>query len=314
MHLIAFGDNPLGHVVDKAIIGGENPIFVDTASATPYLTMHMVSLIAAGLIFILLMLYVGKRIGTGDSSQGNDRYLTTGRFAQMIEVIILYMRDNAIHPVLGDENTKRYLPFLLALFFFILTCNVIGLIPMMDVQYLGSGIMGSELEWAFFGGTATSNLAVTAALAVICFIVIQVHAFRELGIKGWLSHLTGGAPLYLLPIMLPVELMGMLIKPSALAVRLFANMVAGHTLMAMLALFGKMAYGGLGVGGLLGISAISIIAGVAIGFLELFVAFLQAFIFMFLTAVFISQMSHHHEDHHEEFEEGLTEYSEVPAT
>ena len=314
MHLIAFGDNPLGHVVDKAIIGGENPIFVDTASATPYLTMHMVSLLVAGLIFILLMLYVGKRIATGRETEGNDRYLTTGRFAQMIEVIILYMRDTAIHPVLGDENTKKYLPFLMALFFFILTCNVIGLIPMMDVQYLGSGIMGSELEWAFFGGTATSNLAVTAALAAICFIVIQVHAFRELGVKGWLGHLTGGAPLYMLPIMLPVELMGMLIKPSALAVRLFANMVAGHTLMAMLALFGKMAYGGLGVGGLLGISAISIVSAVAIGFLELFVAFLQAFIFMFLTTVFISQMSHHHEDHHEEFEEGLTEYSEVPAT
>ncbi|HBZ96695.1 MAG TPA: F0F1 ATP synthase subunit A, partial [Phycisphaerales bacterium] len=155
---------------------------------------------------------------------------------------------------------------------------------------------------------------VTAALAAICFIVIQVHAFKELGIKGWLGHLTGGAPPYMLPIMLPVELMGMLIKPSALAVRLFANMVAGHTLMAMLALFGKMAYGGLGVGGLLGISAISIVSAVAIGFLELFVALLQAFIFMFLTTVFISQMSHHHEDHHEEFEEGLTEYSEVPAT
>ena len=71
MHLIAFGDNPLGHVVDKAIIGGENPIFVDTVSATPSLTMHMVSLIVAGLIFMLMMLYVGKRIGTGDTNEGN---------------------------------------------------------------------------------------------------------------------------------------------------------------------------------------------------------------------------------------------------
>ncbi|MAB82152.1 MAG: ATP synthase F0 subunit A [Phycisphaerae bacterium] len=314
MHLIAFSDNPLGHVVDKAIIGGKNPVFVDTASAVPYLTMHMASLIIAGLVFIIMMLSVAGRIGTGGEGEGNERYLTKGRFAQMIEVIILYMRDKAIHPVLGDHNTKRYLPFLMALFFFILTCNIIGLIPVMDVQYLGRGIMGSEMEWAFFGGTATSNLAVTAALAIVCFFVIQIHAFRELGIKGWLGHLTGGAPLYLLPIMLPVEFMGMLIKPSALAVRLFANMVAGHTLMAMLALFGKMAFDGLGVGGLVGISAISIVSAVAIGFLELFVAFLQAFIFMFLTAVFISQMSHHHEDHHEEYEEGLTEYSEVPAT
>ena len=314
MRLLAFSDNPLGHVVDKAIIGGKNPVFVDTASAMPYLTVHMVSLIFAGLISIVIMLYAAGRINTGSESEGHDRYLTKGRFSQMIEVIILYMQEKAIHPVLGDANTKKYLPFLLTLFFFILVCNIVGLFPMLDVQYLGSGLLGSEFEWAFFGGTATSNLAVTAALAVVCFVVIQVHAFKELGLKGWLGHLTGGAPIYLLPIMLPVEFMGMLIKPSALAIRLFANMVAGHTLMSILALFGKMAYGGLGLGGLIGISAISIIAGVAIGFLELFVAFLQAFIFMFLTAVFISQMSHHHEDHHEEYEEGLTEYSEIPAT
>ena len=199
MNLIAFSDNPLGHVVDIAIIGGENPVFASTASNHPLLTMHMVSLIVAGLICTWLMLVVARQVATGGASEGNERYLTKGRFSQMIEVIILYMRDKAIHPVLGDHNTRKYLPFLLALFFFILACNVIGLVPFLDVQYLGKGISGSKLEWAFFGGTATSNLAVTGALALLCFIVIQTHAFKELGIKGWLSHLTGGAPLYLLP-------------------------------------------------------------------------------------------------------------------
>jgi len=313
MHLLAFSDNPLGHVIDVSIIGGNDPLISSTTSGTPLLTMHMVTMLAAALLTIWMMMTVASKICTG-SGNGNERYLTKGRFSQMIEVIILYLRDKAIHPVLGDSNTNRFLPFLLTLFFFILVCNILGLIPFMDLQHvLGHGIVGSEMQWAFFGGTATSNLAVTAALAMICFVTIQVHAFRELGVKGWLSHLTGGAPLYLLPVMLPVEFMGMLIKPSALAIRLFANMVAGHTLMAMLALFGKMAFVGLGTGGLIGIGFISIIAAVAISFLELFVAFLQAFIFMFLTAVFISQMSHHHEDHHEEFEEGLTEYDEVPA-
>lgn len=305
MNLLAFGDNPLGHVVDIPLVGdAENPL----------LTMHMVTMVIAALLTIWMMLTVASKIQTGDESEGNERFLTKGRFSQMIEVIILYLRDNAIHPVLGEENTKRYLPFLLTLFFFILVCNVLGLIPFIDLQKLvGDAITGSKVDWAFFGGTATSNIAVTGALALIVFVVIQVHAFRELGLKGWLSHLTGGAPLYLLPIMLPVEFMGMLIKPSALAIRLFANMVAGHTLMAMIALFGKMAFNAMGWGGLIGIGFVSIISAVAISFLELFVAFLQAFIFMFLTAIFISQMSHHHEDHHEEFEEGLTEYDDLPA-
>jgi F-type H+-transporting ATPase subunit a len=121
-----------------------------------------------------------------------------------------------------------------------------------------------------------------------------------LGIKGWAHHLTGGAPLFLLPIMLPVELLGLFIKPTALAIRLFANMVAGHTLMAVLASFGTMAL--LATENWLtsgAISLVSIIAAIPISFLELFVAFLQAFIFMFLTTVFIGQMTHHHEEDHE---------------
>ena len=89
---------------------------------------------------------VAGRIATGGAeSEGNERYLTKGRFSQMIEVIILYMRDKAIHPVLGDHNTRKYLPFLLTLFFFILVCNIIGLVPLLDVQYLGKGI--SAASW-----------------------------------------------------------------------------------------------------------------------------------------------------------------------
>ncbi|MEE3001776.1 MAG: F0F1 ATP synthase subunit A [Planctomycetota bacterium] len=311
MHFLAFSDNPLGHVVDIPLIGGEHPVIESTSGGMVILSMHMVSLLIAGLLCIWLMTTVARKIGTGPKEEGNERYLTKGRFSQMIEVIILYLRDKAIEPVLGEQHSKRYLPFLLTLFFFILVCNIIGLIPFMDFQHLlGHGIVGSEMQWTFFGGTATSNLAVTASLAVVCFVIIQVHAFRELGIKGWLAHLSAGAPIYLLPIMLPVELFGMIIKPTALAIRLFANMVAGHTLMAMLALFGKMAFTSLGVFGLLGISFVAVVAAVAISFLELFVAFLQAFIFMFLTTVFINQMTHHHEEHQEE--EGV-KHATVPT-
>ncbi|MDP6987611.1 MAG: F0F1 ATP synthase subunit A, partial [Phycisphaerales bacterium] len=160
---------------------------------------------------------------------------------------------------------------------------------------------------------ATANLAVTLGLALMAFAAIQYQGFRSLGIKGWCQHLTGGAPLYLLPIMLPVELLGLFIKPVALAIRLFANMVAGHTLMAVLASFGATALSSTQswlAGG--SITVVSVIAAIPISFLELFVAFLQAFILMLLTTVFNGQMTHHPQDHEED--EPHTEHEALAAS
>ncbi len=289
-------DNPIHHVIDQKI---------DWLHSD--LTMHMVTLVVAGIVGMLVLLRAASAIKTGQEAQGTDRHLTKGRLSQLIEVISMYLIENAIRPILG-EDTKRFLPFLLSLFFFILTCNLLGLVPTLDVQHAFTGLNESESRWMLFGGTATANLAVTLGLALMSFVAIQYQGFRSLGIKGWASHLTGGAPLYLLPIMLPVELLGLFIKPVALAIRLFANMVAGHTLMAVLASFGTMAYTStmnwLTSGT---ISAVSIIAAIPISFLELFVAFLQAFIFMFLTTVFIGQMTHHHEEHEEHDESHATD-------
>jgi F-type H+-transporting ATPase subunit a len=175
------------------------------------------------------------------------------------------------------------------------------MVPFADIQtVIGKLAFQTEGDWSVFGGTATSNINVTIALAIVSFIVIQVHAFRSLGVGGWAHHLTGGAPLYLLPIMLPIEFMGMFIKPAALAIRLFANMVGGHTMLAVLMMFGMMAFEATSSWAITGsISLVSMIAAVVISFLELFVAFLQAFIFMFLTTVFIGQMSHHGDEHDE---------------
>ena len=149
---------------------------------------------------------------------------------------------------------------------------------------------------------------VTGALAFIAFLVIEIHAFTQLGFKGWLLHNCGGLvpgpkALYLVvPIIFVVEVAGHFIKPAALAIRLFANMVAGHTLMAVLLGFGVGALqAGMSPIGWGSITLVSGVAAVAITFLELFVAFLQAFIFMFLTAVFISLLSHH-DEHSEEHE------------
>ncbi len=284
-------NNPIDHITDKPI--------GDLA-----LTLHMGALVVAMLIALAVLLRAASAIKTGPFDDGPERHLTRGRLSQLIEVISLYLIENAIRPILR-EDTNRFLPFLLSLFFFILTCNLLGLIPFLDVQHIFTGLHTPDERWAIFGGTATANLAVTLGLALLSFIAIQYQGFRSLGVKGWASHLTGGAPLYLLPIMLPVELLGLVIKPVALAIRLFANMVAGHTLMAVVAGFGTMALHSTQswlAGG--GITVVSIIAAVPISFLELFVAFLQAFIFMFLTTVFIGQMTHHHDEAHDHGPEG----------
>lgn len=300
--LLASSD-PTHHVMDKPIAGGSQALFQQTEDwmlfGQPTITMHMVTLIVAGIVSLLVLLRAAKSISTGDEGEGMYRYLTKGRVPQLIEVFILFLVENTIRPTLKEE-TARFTPLLLSLFFFILTCNLMGLIPFIDVQHaLGPSVEGQKI-WAVFGGTATSNLSVTLGLAAIAFVAIQYQGFRSLGIKGYLSHLTGGAPTALIWMMVPLELAGMLIKPAALAIRLFANMFAGHTMMAVLAMFGMLTWVATENFLITGaISLVSIIAALAISFLELFVAFLQAFIFMFLTTVFIGQMTHHH-DHEED--------------
>ncbi len=297
MYFLASGD-PTDHVKDVVLWA--------TADGTPLLTMHMVTIVVVTAVFVLAMMKVAKSIATGPESDGNERYITKGRFSQMIETMVIYLRDEMLEPVLGKANTKRYLPYLMTVFFFILFNNLVGLIPILDMTRL---VFGRDTT-TWFGGTATANIMVTGALASLSFLLIQIHGFRELGFKGWAAHLTGGLidePWYIWPVMLivvPVELVGHLIKPMALAIRLFANMVAGHTLMAVLLGFGAAAAkGGSGVFGIGAITLVSGVAAVLVTFLELFVAFLQAFIFMFLTAVFMSLLSYHDEDHEHEHDE-----------
>ncbi|MCA9292676.1 MAG: F0F1 ATP synthase subunit A [Phycisphaerales bacterium] len=274
--------NPLDHVVDKPLPGG--------------LSMNAVTMVIVAGLLVLTLKLAADAIATGPESQGNERYMTKGKFGQMVEVIVLYMRDNIIKPQLGDD-TNKFLPYLLTLFFFILYNNLLGLVPLTDIQHLAGSLLGLHFS-TWIGGTATANIAITAALAIIAFIVIQVSGLRSNGLGGWAKHFLGGAPVYLAPIMVPVEIMGMFIKPFALAIRLFANMTAGHTLLATLLMFTLLAFQGLGPAGGIPVTIGAALAMVPLMFLELFVAFLQAFIFMFLTTVFIAQLRHHeHHDH-----------------
>jgi len=275
--LFLAASNPIDHIVDKDLPG--------------FLTMNIVTMSAIAVLLVWTMWVAARAVATGPESAGNERYLTKGAFAQVIEVLVLAIRDHVVKPQLGDD-TNRFLPFLLTLFFFILYNNVLGLVPLIDLQYL----FGIKSTW--LGGTATGNIAVTAALAVITFFVIHISALSKVGFRSWLAHFTGGAPWFIWPIMIPVEILGAIIKPAALAIRLFANMTAGHTLLATLFMFSGMALAGLGAIGGGAITVATIVAAVAVMFLELFIAFLQAFVFMFLTVVFLAQFLHHEHDDH----------------
>ena len=285
-------DNPVDHVVPHPFPGLDNWMWSNIQS----------NLIISAIILIVGGLLIARSIETGPQREGTDRYVTKNRFAHMVEVICLYLRDSVVRPLL-HERTDRMMPFLWTIFFFILVNNLLGLVPLLDLQHLLFPAWKAS-HTAAVGGTATQSLAVTGALALIAGFAFNITGIRELGIKEYIKHQTGGVPITLpfLPIVLLVfviELVGNLfIKPVALAIRLFANMTAGHILLATLFLFVKMgAAAGPAIG--LPVGLVSFLGSIAIYFLEIFVAFLQAFVFMFLTTVFISLLSHHGDHDHD---------------
>jgi F-type H+-transporting ATPase subunit a len=286
-------ENPVNHVVNQAFHGSW------------WWSAHVGTLVLSGLITVGLLWWASEKIATGPEHQGHDRYITKNPLAHAIEVVCVYLRDNTIRPLLG-ARTERFMPFLLSLFFFILVNNLLGLTPITDTLHIADYFAGGHYLTGALGATATQNIFVTGVLAIIAAIVINVAGILELGVGGYVKHLTAGTPPYLWPLMIPIEIVGTLIKPVALALRLFANMTAGHIMVAVLFMFAvsglgllaQATFGGVVLGGV--ISFASILGAIAIYFLELFVAFLQAFVFMFLTTVFISQLSHHGEHEHHE--------------
>lgn len=301
--LLAAAD-PLSHVLDKTLIGPGGKI----EAPFTILTMNTLILLVVTGVFIWAMLLLAKHMQTGPETEGAGRYIPKSKFAQFFEAIIVYIRDTVIQPQLGDD-TRKFMPFLLTLFFFILFMNLAGLVPLIDLQYLLTyGVSGGESHTSFIGGTATGRISVTAALALIAFGVWNVNGIQKLGLKGWLHHFTGHAPWYIWPIMIPVEILGAFVKPAALAIRLFANMTAGHVLLAALLGFTGGAVGALGIVGGTPVAIVAFVGGVLVYFLEIFVATLQAFIFLFLTTVFIGLLNHSHDDHHED------EYQTMPIS
>jgi F-type H+-transporting ATPase subunit a len=278
--------SPLEHIVQHPLI--ERPASLGPLTPNGVITIfsdQIAMLLLAGVLLIALVpMLVRRRRGKA----GVDALVAAGP-ANGLEAICQYLRKEVAEPAL-HEHTDRFIKYIWSVFFFVLTVNILGLLPIPAV----SSIFGTHL-----GGTATGNIWVTATLALITMVMMVLNGLR-LGGRDYLAHFCPG-PILMAPLLVPVEIIGLFAKVFALAVRLFANMIAGHILLAVLLSFIMLA-GAQSTGLGLGVAVPVVLGSVAITFLELFVAFLQAFIFTFLTTLFIgmSVVFHHDEHRHHE--------------
>lgn len=297
LHLAA-GD-PLSHVIS-------NELF--TVFGLP-VTNHMMMTVVAGVVVLLSTLRLSRKMpAPGETDK--SRYVVTGRFSQFIETICVFIRDQVARPNLG-HLTDKYVPYLWTVFFFILFANVLGLVPSgpiiaIIVHFLG----GNAYEASYWGGTATGTIALTVPLALTAFVAINLIGVKEAG-KDYFKHFNPG-PAFMAPLLVPLEVMGLLIKCAVLAMRLFGTMLAGHLVIAVfLGLIAMAAAIGAALGGIVGLGVT--LMGFAIMALELFIALLQAFIFTFLTTLFIAQGAVHHHDEHDEAFHGASVHEPEPA-
>jgi len=273
---MAANPNPFEHVSDSdhwhifdRLFGGVSlklPEIIPGHPITKFMLLELIAAVLIALIFIPLC----RRAAKGA--------LPKGPWWNIFEGFLTFIRDEVARPNLGEHEADRFMPFLWTLFVFILFCNLLGMIP--------------------FFGSPTASLAVTGALALCSFLVIHGAAIAKMGglqyVKSLWPHLDLplAARLPIGMLIFVIELVSSVLKSFVLAVRLFANMFAGHMVLAMILLFIVMA-GNEGFTLIWPLVTISSVLGVvALSLLELFVAFLQAYIFVFLTALFIGMALH----------------------
>ncbi|MAX24466.1 MAG: ATP synthase F0 subunit A [Phycisphaeraceae bacterium] len=277
--------SPVGHVIDKPIYGQWG-----ISNAT-------VMLILSAIVTLLVLVPAARKIATGKSGTLED-LRAKGTLANLVEVICLYLRDEIFKPLLR-EDTDKYIGVLWTFFWFILINNLLGLVPFADVLAMFKiNSMATDHGEVFvgIGGTATQSIWVTSALAIISFIFMNGTALKK-DFVGFFKHLTAGAPVFMWPIMVPVEIIGTFVKPFALSLRLFANMTGGHIIVSTL--LGFVVSLSIGLGGIAGhgLALLPLLGTIAIYMLEVLVAFIQAFIFTYLTGLFLSQLIVHDHDH-----------------
>ncbi len=239
------------------------------------ITKFMVIEVIAAVLVMLVAIPLANKIAGGR--------LAKGRLWNGLEAMLLFLRDEVARPAIGKHDADRFLPFLWSIFFFVLGCNLLGMVP-----------------WL---GSPTGALAATGTLALMTFAAVVGAGSKKLGPVGFwkaqIPHMDIPGPLaiFLKPMIFAIEVVGLLIKHFVLAVRLLANMFAGHLVLGVLVAF--VAVVGSGVYSyahplFLGVTTASVLGAVALSLLELFVAFLQAYIFTFLSALFIGMAVHPH--------------------
>lgn len=275
----AGGEMANGVEVKYIMIGGQK-YEIETSSSLMHftsfidfsITKNVFGMLLGAFTLMFIMLGVAKRY------KQNTLAAPTGFFQRLLEPIFIFLREEVAVPALGDKHQK-FMPFLLTIFFFILVNNIFGLIPFFP-----------------FSANITGNIGFTLVIAVIVFLVVNLN-----GNKTYWGHIfwMPDVPVFVKPLLAVIEFAGIFIKPFTLMIRLFANITAGHiiilSLMGLMFVFGNAgeSVGGSVVGGLIGGSFVFVMF-----FLELLVAFLQAFIFTLLAALYIgSAVEEHHGDH-----------------
>ncbi|MEN6575770.1 MAG: F0F1 ATP synthase subunit A [Phycisphaerales bacterium] len=240
------------------------PLFTVHLGSWPVVVSNHAAMVGAATLILLVGIPLAAR---------SPRLVPRG-LQNLVESICVFLREEMARPLLGS-HADRYIGFLWTAFFFILTLNLVAMIPTEKVISLVTG------RRSHFGGPATANIWITGALAIVSFVMTHVWGIRQHGLIGYLAHLAPPAPAWLMPLIYPLELLGLFVRPFSLAIRLFANIVAGHmvlgTILGLVFIFKN-----------LGVASVSVVACVALSFLELLVAFIQAYVFTFLSALYIA--------------------------
>ena len=245
----------------------------------PGISAHVVMMLLAAGIVTLAAVHASRR-----AARASGR----GLFANMVESTALFLRDEVVRPGIGEHHARAWFPYMATLFFFVLTCNLLGLLP------------------PPLGVTATGNIWVTAALASLTLVAMIGGGMVEKGpVRYWIGVVPHGVPWWMWPLVWVIEVVGHLTKPFALTVRLFANMTAGHVILAVLVgmflVAGSEGYWAQerDLGSLLGLKAMVVLPTIAfalfIMLFECFVALIQAYLFTMLSSIFVGLcLSHEH--------------------
>lgn len=260
---LASGDNPLSHVLPHEVmrVGGQG------------LSNQLLMLLVTAALMLLIFPWVAR-----------SKALVPRGTRNFFETLLQYIREQVARPVLHEE-TDRFMPLLWTIFFVVLFANLLGTLP---IDALVTAVTNRPSHVA---GTATGSLMIAAGLALCAFFAVHIGGIRHQGFVHYCQNFVPPVPKALLILMIPLEIVAALVKPFALCIRLFANMIAGHIVLAILLGFTSVLAHGVG-GMSIGVAVASVLGATVISLLELFVCFLQAYIFTFLTTLFLGMAVH----------------------